>query len=384
MIDKATSSDASSAARFEDGHYQDCLGNHFVSLVDNQEFNYPLPTGRGYSKMARVPVIASYVLQGVPNFIRSQIGEKALQRANRVAGFDSEIIEERNCFIPQKSVVEFVNVAAKAAGDPNLGVLFVPSMNVATYGAFGRYVLAADTLGQAIERAIAALPYHSTYDELNVRTQADEVWFTYKFALAGTAGYSIVACAAAGELISVVKAYLSAHWRPLRVELDIEKPSQSSLYEDVFRCPVQFNSPAVSVVLSRHSITATCTRAVRPIVTLQDVARDQSGGAPQNMLNVIQEQIRVHLHNGDVSIEKVAHSMDISVRTLQRELRCAGAEFRSLTGMIRFKRATELLQKRELSLTDISEDLGYASPTGFSRAFRNSTGLSPRKYRTKL
>ncbi|MFB8342366.1 AraC family transcriptional regulator ligand-binding domain-containing protein [Brucella cytisi] len=333
--------------------------------------------------MARVPVIASYVLRGVPEFIRCQIGEKALQRANRVAGFDAEIIEEKNCFVSQTSVVKFVEAAARAAGDTNLGLLFVPGMNVATYGAFGRYILGADTLGQAVERAIMALHYHSTYDTLSATTQANEVRFTYKFALAGASGYNVVACAAAGELVSVVKAYLSQYWRPLRVELDIEKPSQSSLYEDVFQCPVVFNAPAVSIVLARQSMLVACGQTARPLITLQDVARDQLGGAPQSLLDVIQEQIRVHLHIGDVSIDKVAQSVDISVRTLQRELQFAGTEFRSLTGMVRIKRATELLRERGLSLTVISEDLGYASPTGFSRAFRNVTGLSPREYRMR-
>lgn len=355
----------------------------FAAVAANREENYYLNEGGGCI-MARVPVIAGYVLQGVPEFIRSHIGEKALQRANRVAGFDAEIIEERSCFVPQKSVVKFVDAAARAAGDTNLGVLFVPDMNVANYGAFGRYVLGADTLGQAIDRAIAALPYHSTYDTLSATAHADEVRFTYKFALAGAPGYHVVACAAAGELMSVVKAYLSQYWRPSRVELDIEKPSQSSLYEDVFQCPVLFNAPAVSVVLSRHSMAAACIQAARPLITIEDVARDQSGGAPKKMLDVIQEQIRVHLHMGDVSIDKVAQSMDISVRTLQRELHFAGTEFRSLTGMMRIKRATELLQERGLSLTLISEDLGYASPTGFSRAFRNVTGLSPREYRMRV
>lgn len=334
--------------------------------------------------MVRIPLIAGYVLQGVPHFIRDQIGEGALQRANRAAGFDAETIEGNHCFIPQKSVVEFVDIAARSAGDPHFGLLLVPSMNVSSYGAFGRYILGADTLGQALERAIVALPYHSTFDALSTTIRGGEVSFTYKFALSGTKGYNIVACAAAGELLSVIRSYLSDQWRPLRVELDIGKPTQVSLYEDVFNCPVIFDAPAVSVVMPASCMAVWSSRSSQPIVSLHDVARDQMKGVPQILLDIVQEQIRVHLYTGDVSIETVAYSMDISVRTLQRELNRAGTEFRSLTGMVRLRRATELLEERGFSLTRIAGDLGYSSPAGFSRAFRNATGLSPREYRMKV
>ncbi|MCY1249101.1 Helix-turn-helix domain protein [compost metagenome] len=75
--------------------------------------------------------------------------------------------------------------------------------------------------------------------------------------------------------------------------------------------------------------------------------------------------------------------MDTSVRTLQRELRLAGADFRGLTSAVRMQRATEMLRDGTVSITNISEDLGYSSPAGFSRAFRKATGFGPREFRVK-
>lgn len=326
-------------------------------------------------------MISSHVLQGLPAFIRSEIGEKALYCANRAAGFDVELIEDRNCFIPQQSVLGFVEAMARAAGESNLGLLLAPAMNAAVYGTFGRYVFGADTLDQAITRSIAALRYHSTYDRLSVTTSADEVRYSYASALAGSRGYDIVASAAAGELLSLFRAYLPDNWRPMRIELDIETPRQASLFEDVFQCPVLYNAPAVTVAVERHHMTAMSKRASRSIVTIEDVARDRAGGAPLNLLDVAQEQIRTQLLTGNVSIDDIARSMDTSVRTLQRELRYAGTDFRNLTSAVRIRRATELLRDRSVSITNISEDLGYSSPAGFSRAFRKATGLAPREFR---
>lgn len=331
--------------------------------------------------MATVPVISSDVLQGLPAFVRDEIGEAALQRANRAAGFDVELIEGRNCFIPQQAVVDFVDAVGRAAGEPHLGLLIAPGMNAAGYGNFGRYVFGADTLGHAIKRSIAALRYHSTFDKISVTTFGDEVRYSYAFALAGSKGYPTVASAAAGELLSVFRAYLPENWRPRRVELDIEAPRRISLFEDTFQCPVLFNAPAVAIVFERRHLMAASTRTPGPIVTIEDVARDWPDGAPRSLLAVTIEQIRTRVLAGNVMIDDIARSMDTSVRTLQRELHRAGTDFRSLTSSVRIQRATELLRHTSGSITHISAELGYSSPAGFARAFRKVTGVEPRKFR---
>jgi AraC-like DNA-binding protein len=47
------------------------------------------------------------------------------------------------------------------------------------------------------------------------------------------------------------------------------------------------------------------------------------------------------------------------------------------------QRATEMLRDGTVSITNISEDLGYSSPAGFTRAFRKATGFGPREFRVK-
>ncbi|ALA18030.1 MULTISPECIES: AraC family transcriptional regulator [Chelatococcus] len=332
--------------------------------------------------MAAVPVISSYVLQGLPAFVRNEIGGSALQRANRAAGFDVELIEGRNCFISQRAVVAFINAIGRAAGEPDLGLLIAPGMNAAGYGSFGRYVFGAGNLGLAINRSIEALHCHSTGDRMAITVSADEVRYSYTFALARSEGYAPIASAAAGELLSLIRAYLPTSWRPLRIELDIEAPRRASIFEDTFQCPVIFNAPAVAVVFERHHLTAASKHISQPLITLADVVRDRPGAAPRSLLDVVIEQVRTQVFAGSVSLDDVARSMDTSVRTLQREIHRAGTDFRSLTTTVRIQRATELLRHTNGSITHISAELGYSSPAGFARAFRKATGVGPREFRS--
>lgn len=334
--------------------------------------------------MADIPVISSHILHGLPDFIRHEMGEKALLRANRAVGLDLELIEGTNCFIPHAAVIGFVEATGRVAGDANFGALIAPMMNVANYGSYGRYVLGADTLGQALERAIAGLCFHSTDDEMSVAIVGDEVRYRYVFALAGRAGYAHTVCAAAGVLLSLFRAYLPPGWRPLRVELDTDRPARPGLFEDVFQCPVLFNAPAVTIVTERHHLSAGRRDASWPIVTIEDVARDRRGRAPRGVINVLFEQIRAQVLTGRVSIDSAAQSMDLGVRTLQRELNRAGTGFRSMANTARIQRAAELLRHTNGSITRVSAELGYSSPANFTRAFRKVTGSGPREFRSNM
>lgn len=265
----------------------------------------------------------------------------------------------------------------------HFGLVLAPMMSVGTYGTFGRYVLEAPTLCESIERAILALPFHSTHDQLTSVVRGDEIRFSYRFALAGSPGYDVVSVAAAAELLSVFKTYLTMNWRPLRVELDIARPVRTTAFEDFFLCPVVFDAPMVSVVAERHRLSAATKRTSPAMLSLADVALDRANGAPKGLLHVTMEGIRTQLLTGSILLDEIARTMDLSVRTLQRELHRNGTDFRTLTNLIRTQRAIELLKSTRLPITMISEDLGYSSPAGFTRAFRNATGCGPREYRDK-
>jgi AraC-like DNA-binding protein len=334
--------------------------------------------------MPVTPVISSLTLHGLPHLIRSEIGERALARAVRLAGVDLESIEGESCFIPHAAALSLIDSAARAAGEANFGLLMAPQMDVANYGTYGQYVFAADTLGKAIGRAMEALPYHSTGDAMALAVTGDEARFSYGFALAGRPGYEHAANVAAGALSSVCRYFLSGRWRPLRIELDIPRPPRTAAFEDMFQCPVIFGAPTMTVVVERGQLDARgpASAGTAPIITIADVARDRRGPAPRDALGVIIEQIRLQVRGGAVSVDATARAIDTSVRSLQRELGRHGADFRSLANAARAQRAAELLRHSEASITRIAAELGYSTPANFTRAFRKATRLTPSGFRT--
>ena len=80
-------------------------------------------------------------------------------------------------------------------------------------------------------------------------------------------------------------------------------------------------------------------------------------------------------------IETVAGKLSLSARTLQRKLSEEKTSFKDLLQETLFGIASQLLKQDHLSVTEISDILGYSDIGNFSRSFKKYTGLSPVDYR---
>ena len=62
----------------------------------------------------------------------------------------------------------------------------------------------------------------------------------------------------------------------------------------------------------------------------------------------------------------------------------SGVSFQEYTATERMNEAIALLSSSDLSISAISEKVGYTSPSSFSRSFREKNGMTPKEYREKL
>jgi AraC-like DNA-binding protein len=95
----------------------------------------------------------------------------------------------------------------------------------------------------------------------------------------------------------------------------------------------------------------------------------------------IRPLIGVLLHEGEPSIDRLAASGLMSVRTLQRRLSEEGTNYSAELETVRKTLALKLLGTETAAIGDISERLGYSSPAALSRAVRRLTGAPPSKVR---
>ncbi|MFC5607674.1 helix-turn-helix transcriptional regulator [Variovorax soli] len=330
------------------------------------------------------PVISATAIAGVSALVRHSFGEKILRQAKQAVMLDIELLEGHECFIPQATMVDFLWEVERRSGEINFGLVVASEQSLSEYGLWGEYLLAAETLGGALGRAVSALRYHSRGDRMHVAVEAGIARVSFFNAMRGRPGYLHVANGTASVILSMLHAYLPPDLRPQWVELDIPRPATTALFEDVYGCPVRFDADAVTLCFDARLLA--CRSKERPasrLVTIEDVARGL-GEADHldSFQGVLIAQIRAQVVTGTVSIDSTARALDTSVRTLQRMLRRdCGADFRELVNGVRMQRAKELLRSSTASITRIATDFGYSSPANFARAFRKATGLAPHEFR---
>lgn len=105
----------------------------------------------------------------------------------------------------------------------------------------------------------------------------------------------------------------------------------------------------------------------------------------QQFLKKVTDFIEVHFDNEHLSVEILSKEVGMSVTHLNRKLTALiGQPAGKLIRSMRLQRAADLLQKQASSISEIAYDLGFSSPTNFTRSFKKRFGVSPSEYQKNI
>jgi AraC-like DNA-binding protein len=92
----------------------------------------------------------------------------------------------------------------------------------------------------------------------------------------------------------------------------------------------------------------------------------------------VQEVIVEWIGDSQFSVDRLAEEMNLSTRQLMRKLRALTGETpANMIRRMRMEEAARLLAEGELSVKEVSAQVGYRSTPSFTRAFREVHGEAP-------
>jgi len=101
-----------------------------------------------------------------------------------------------------------------------------------------------------------------------------------------------------------------------------------------------------------------------------------SVGAVQRLVNRL-------LRMRDVGLKLVATTLNMEPRTLQRRLRERGTSLQQITDRARRHLASKCLEQKALPLAQVSDMLGFADQSSFTRTCKRWFGRTPRQQRIR-
>jgi AraC-like DNA-binding protein len=150
----------------------------------------------------------------------------------------------------------------------------------------------------------------------------------------------------------------------------------------MFPGPVHFHAALTGICFDAQYLTLPLRRDEAALCTMLRRA------LPLTVLPYRRDRLLVQrvcaLLSAHQTADTLAGALNMSVRTLHRQLKEEGTSLQALKDQVRRDLASQLLTRTTRSVKQIALAVGFRNEKSFTRAFGQWTGESPIEYRRKL
>jgi AraC-like DNA-binding protein len=288
-----------------------------------------------------------------------------------------------DAFVPYVSFLTVLDNASRLTGRDDLGILLGKRQTLAALGPLGDVMRHAETLSEAIGDFSAFQRHNSTGGTVYfVRADRDVIlgYAVYDptvrvsqqiYDLVIAVGCNLIA-ELSGGAVCVDEILLSR-----------SEPADPGPYHRLGRCPVRFGQHQTGLLIRASALDFALPEADKALHdrALARLLTYPTGG-PLPLAAHVRHLLRPLLLMGHASMDNMADRLQLHPRTLRRRLREEQTSFEAIKDEVRHAAARDLLRLGDLSISDISATLDYATPSAFVQAFRRWQGTSPGRWRT--
>lgn len=297
-------------------------------------------------------------------------------------GLDRTLLSNPDNRVPASLVVNLLEESARRADCLTFGLRMAETRQISDFGAVGLLIAHQPTLREVL---LAMINYRHLLNEaltLRVEDVGRNVIIREDVVTDQPVHSRQATELALGVLARAGSALLGSHWKPQRVLFMHEAPRDLQLHRRIFKCKLEFGSQCNGFVCAAADLDYPCSAAnpalaryAEQLLQALPKTRDESIAAE------VREAIYLLLPMGRATVEQVAQSLTLNVRTLQRQLEEEGATFSDMINSARRELAIRYIEAGQHSLGHIAELLGYSTQTSFTRWFKNEFGVAPLHWR---
>jgi AraC-like DNA-binding protein len=281
-------------------------------------------------------------------------------------------------YIPLASVLCFLETSSRAEGMEDLGFMAGSQTTIYDLGEFGRLILRAPTILQALRLAQQATSNYNTSVRFWMIPEGNNIRLCREFRLTSPVGLSHADHFAQLMTWNTLRIWGGSQWRPDEIVFQSRVPNSFDL-ESRIGMRVRCMQGSSSLLVPRSILAKPIRSDGQKKATA--AGHPHFDSAPEDPIDALRNVIKAQLFEGYSDIRLTAEAAGMSVRTLQRRLVEAGLTYSRVLDDVRFTLAVSMMKNRENKMIEIALDLGYDSPGSFTRAFRRWSGFSPKEFR---
>jgi AraC-like DNA-binding protein len=301
----------------------------------------------------------------------------------RSLNVDPATVRSFDTHIPIVTYLLIQDGAAEYVSDPHFGLHMGEFAEVGSWSILGYMMMNCKNLGEAFEKSERYSRIIGNFIETRAEQKLNRIKVIF-FTPPHTPEKSRHCFdASLSSSVRMMRSLTGAAINPLEVTFTCTEPGSRSEYERFFQCPVLFGQ-------KDNSFTLDVSLVNTPIPMANPALLEYFEKYAENFLaeldrknehtRAVTKIILSQLDDEELSINKVAKEMAVSVRTLQKRLEEEGVGFSDLYKDIR-KRLAQKYLRENYTVEQITYLLGFSEPSVFRKAFKKWSGVTPREYR---
>ena len=328
--------------------------------------------------------VRSGVLVGAGALIAELGGDPA--EVCRRSGVSAAVLSDPDMPVAAAGVVSFLAHAAAICDCPTFGLRLASRQDLSVLGPLWLLMRGADNVAQLIADLARYFVIHTRGASIGTQPGGDGSLFViYNLARELPVDDRQVIELGLALFCNEMRSHAEPRWQPASVQFCHRAPPDLGLHR-------RFFGPTLSFDQDRNAIRIQAELLARPLAAADERSRrmmsavlaGRQSRTPQAALSRIEGAIRALMPFSACSIGEVANAIATSPRTLQRQLAENGTTFQKLRDQVRADLALKYLRQSTLQLAEISEILGFAEPSVFTRSFRRWHGCTPRDARQRI
>ena len=336
-------------------------------------------------------IVRSNGLSGFARLVR-QLGQDP-QTLLSDAEVDVACLDNPDLYISYQSMAKLLNLAATKCSAPDFGFKLGKRQDLSILGALAPYLCSQPSVADSFAIMQRNLDFHVRGVRFTQASQGNQHCIQLNFEpelIAETPVDQLIALTVSN--LTILPGQLSNDQiKPVQISLTTANPNVNSGNDYGLGCPITFDAPVNQVIYEEEIFALPVS--INPMLrqTLADHWRyqpDTRAGDGARLKISLEEQIEraifALLPNGNCRLDSVAKLVELSPRVLQKRLRTDAKSFSQILAESRLKIAKQYLQHSNISLTELSLNLGFEEPAVFSRTFKIWTQQSPREWRRQF
>ncbi len=297
-------------------------------------------------------------------------------------GLTESYFEEPDNTLPYPLFGLLLRRSSELTQCPHFSLLVGQNLNASNLGVVGFLMRSAPDVRRALSLLSRYFRFHNPNAAIDIAEERDYTTFRFTLLQSKMYGCEQLLDAVIANAQSMMRQLCGPDWSPTEIRLARAVPPDVRPYRTYFGTTPRFNAEDNAVVFSSRWMESPLSTAdahlhrlmMKRIRELETSYADDLAGQVRRMLPTL-------LAARTASLDVIANLVGVPARTLNRRLAAQVTTYARLRDEARHDIAMQLLKGTELAVSEISDRLGYANSSAFTRAFLRWTGTGPVEWR---